>query len=140
MTPWAVTPEKIDSVIQRIIVAARPRKIIVFGSVVRGELHGDSDLDLLVVTREESENPRAESVQLRRALRGISMPVDVLVISEGRLAQLADEPGLIYREAIRHGWVVYSDPQAEHGGTKSRLSLRSSCSREKSRHLVPDYS
>jgi len=35
------------------------------------------------------------------------MPVDILVISAGKLAELADKPGLIYREILRTGRVVY---------------------------------
>jgi hypothetical protein len=45
----------------------------------------------------------------RRALRGISMPMDILVIPEKRLQELADQPGLVYREAVRHGQVVYAE-------------------------------
>ncbi len=104
---WAVTPEKIDAAVQRIISVARPRKVILFGSAVRGEANIHSDLDILVVTRDEIESPRKESVRIRRALRGIVMPMDILVISEKRLEELADQPGLIYREALRRGRVVY---------------------------------
>ena len=33
--------------------------------------------------------------------------LDILVVSEKRLKELADQPGLIYREALRRGKVVY---------------------------------
>ena len=59
------------------------------------------------MTRAEVESPRKESVRIRQALRGLSMPMDILVISEGRLKELGDRPGLIYREALRSGKVVY---------------------------------
>ena len=86
---------------------ARPRKIILFGSVVRGTANTDSDLDILVVTSEDVRSCREESVRIRRALRGTSMPMDILVISEARLHELGDRAGLVYREALRHGRVVY---------------------------------
>jgi hypothetical protein len=35
------------------------------------------------------------------------MPMDILVVSESKLTALADAPGLIYREALRTGKVVY---------------------------------
>ena len=105
--PWAVTPEKIDATVKRIVSVARPRKVILFGSAVQGGMHLHSDLDVLVVTGDEFTSPRKESVRIRRALRGISMPMDILVIPEKRLQELADQPGLVYREAIRHGKVVY---------------------------------
>ncbi|HXG17909.1 MAG TPA: nucleotidyltransferase domain-containing protein [Methylomirabilota bacterium] len=104
---WTITPEKIDAAIKRIVSVAHPRKVILFGSVVAGKPDIHSDVDILVVTRDEIESSREESVRIRRALRGITMPMDILVIPEKRLQELADQPGLVYREAIRHGRVVY---------------------------------
>jgi predicted nucleotidyltransferase len=107
MTPWMVTPEKVEAAVARIRDLVRPRKLIIFGSYVRGLAKPDSDLDILVVTRDEVEDPRRESARIRRALRGISMCMDVLVVSESRLRELSQVPGLIYREALDKGRVVY---------------------------------
>ena len=57
--PWALTPEKVEAVVQRLIAVARPRKIILFGSYVRGHVGRDSDLDVLVVTEDRLAKPRA---------------------------------------------------------------------------------
>lgn len=108
---WAVTTQKVQAVVRRIIETSRPRKVILFGSYVRGNMHRDSDLDILVVARDDIENPRKESVRIRRALKGISMPMDILVVPEGRLRDVVDSPGLIYREAVRHGEVVYESEE-----------------------------
>ena len=70
----------------------------------------DSDVDILVVIEDETVSPRQESVRIRRELADISMPMDILVVSERRLAELVHAPGLIYREALRHGMVVYESP------------------------------
>ena len=105
--PWAVTPEKVEQAVRRLVDAGHPRKVILFGSYVRGEAHRDSDLDVLVVTDNGVTNARKESARLRAALRGIRMCVDVLVVREGDFNRLKDQLGLIYREAFRHGKVVY---------------------------------
>lgn len=104
---WAVTPEKIEEAVRQIVHVGRPRRVILFGSAARGETTVNSDADFLVVTAEDVSSPRRESVRIRRALRGLPMPMDILVISERRLRVLADQPGLIYREALRHGKTVY---------------------------------
>ncbi len=104
---WAITPEKIEEAVQKIVQFEQPRKIILFGSAARGDTNINSDVDFLVVTRNEVLSPRKESVRIRQALRGISMPMDILVISENRLQQVADQPGLVYREALRHGKILY---------------------------------
>ena len=108
---WTITPEKVQAVVQKIIEVSRPRKLILFGSYVNGNIHLNSDLDVLVVTGNEIDNPRRESVRIRRALKGILMSMDILVVPENRLKELADTPGLIYREAIKNGKVVYESPQ-----------------------------
>jgi len=105
--PWEVTPQKVQAAVDRIVETARPRRIILFGSYVRGQMHRDSDLDILVIADDPVDNPRQESVRIRRALRGIGMPMDILVVADRRLRELADAPGLIYREALREGKVVY---------------------------------
>lgn len=105
--PWAVTPQKVETLVQRLIAAARPRKIILFGSYVRGEVGRDSDLDVVVVTGDDVENPRAESVRLRRCVRDVDMPVDILVVPVSTFNRLRNAPGLIYREACEHGRLAY---------------------------------
>lgn len=105
--PWAVTADKVAAVVRRLVVAARPRRIILFGSYARGTVHRDSDLDVLVVTGDEVANPRAESVRLRAAVGDIDMPMDILVVPESRFEALRHTPGLIYREACEHGQLAY---------------------------------
>lgn len=104
---WSVTPQKVRLAVERMIEAGRPRKIFVFGSYPRGEADADSDLDLLVVTDDSVTDSRAESVRLRRALRGIPMAVDILVVAESFFEAHRATPGLIYRDVIEGGQLVY---------------------------------
>ncbi len=104
---WTITPEKVQTAVQKIIEVSRPRKLILFGSYVRGRMNTNSDLDILVVTGDEIEDPRKESVRIRRALKGIIMSMDILVVPESKLEELATTPGLIYKEAIKNGRVIY---------------------------------
>jgi len=107
---WLVTPEKVNAVVGRLVEVGRPRKIILFGSYVRGEITPDSDLDVLVVTGDDVEDARQESVRLRSAMRGILMPMDILAVQESVFHRLKDKIGLIYGEALRNGKVVYDAP------------------------------
>jgi predicted nucleotidyltransferase len=106
-----VTPEKVQTAVDTIAAFVHPRKIIIFGSYVRGDATEDSDLDILVVTIDDEINPRKESIRIRRELRDIDMPMDIIVIPENILKQLADVPGLIYREIVREGEIVYESPE-----------------------------
>ena len=111
---WAVTPEKVDAVVRRLIEAGRPRKIFLFGSYVRGQTHRDSDLDVLVVTDDKVENTRKESARLRSAVSDIHMPMDILVIPISEYERLRDRWDLIYYEATQNGRVVYDRPATFH--------------------------
>lgn len=104
---WEITSEKVQKVISKIIEISNPRKLILFGSYVRGNHHVNSDLDILVVAGNEIDNPRKEGIRIRRALKGINMPMDILVVPENKLEELIATPGLIYREAVSKGKVVY---------------------------------
>ena len=104
---WQITPEKVQAVVQRLIQIGRPKKIILFGSYVRGDATRDSDLDGLVVAGDEVESPRRESVRLRSSVSDINMPMDILVVPYSRFEALREKLGLIYREADRRGKVVY---------------------------------
>ena len=103
---WAVTPEKIREAVRRIVEAAHPVRIILFGSHARGEAGADSDLDLVVVEREVPDR-YAEMVRLDRALKGLIMGVDILVIGAKDFEEWSDTPGSVYRAARREGKVVY---------------------------------
>jgi uncharacterized protein len=86
--------------------AARPNRIILFGSYGRGAPHEDSDLDFLVILPEVS-NRRQEMVRLRRVLRPLRIPVDVLVVSEAVFGEWSGTPGNVLFEAAQEGKVLY---------------------------------
>lgn len=106
LPPWAVTPEKIDEAVRRIVASAQPLKVIVFGSQSRGDATSDSDLDIVVIEREVKDR-FAEMVRLNRSLRGLLMAVDILVIGERDFEQWAATPGSVYYTASREGRVAY---------------------------------
>lgn len=89
----------------RIADAAPGATLIVFGSHARGEANRHSDLDLLVVERDVAD-PAAESVRLRRALRGIPSPIDVVVVSQGYVDDWRDVRGSLVHAAMSEGRVV----------------------------------
>lgn len=96
----------LEEITRRILSVADPEQIILFGSHARGEAGPDSDLDLLVVEK-GVEAPRQASVRLRRALRGLLVPIDVVVVTPEQIERHRDTVGLLYGPALREGNVIY---------------------------------
>lgn len=101
-----ITPEQIRRAVDRLAQAAHPERILLFGSHARGEAREDSDLDLLVI---ESEVPdrAAEMVRLRRVLRPLRIPADILVYSRDDVTRWGDQPGSALYWALQEGKTVY---------------------------------
>ena len=86
--------------------AARPQRIILFGSYARGRPTDQSDVDFLVVEDEVSD-VAGEMVRLRRLLSPMRIPVDVLVVSREQFDEWSDTPGNVLHEAAAEGKVIY---------------------------------
>ena len=96
----------IPEITRRILSVSQPLKIILFGSYARGDYGPDSDLDLLVVL-EGIESTRTESNRLRRVLRGLLTPIDVLVATPEQIEKHRKSIGLIYQPVLEEGKVIY---------------------------------
>ena len=103
-----ISPQILDQVVAQIVDVAHPEKIILFGSFARGDAKEDSDLDLLVIKREVTAR-RKESTNIRRALRPLRVPVDILVFSMDEVKRYGDIMGTVLYPALREGKVVYSE-------------------------------
>jgi len=93
-------------IVNRVFRAMKPNKIFLFGSAASDEMGPDSDIDLLIITQ-DVENPRVQSVQIRRQLRGLPFPFDILVRSQEQYDRFKDVVGSIFYTALKHGQVLY---------------------------------
>jgi predicted nucleotidyltransferase len=89
------------------VAAARPKQIILFGSHARGDADDHSDIDLLVVESAVADRYE-EMIRLNRALKGLVMPVDLLVVSEQEFEQRSVTPGTVEHNARFEGRVLYA--------------------------------
>jgi predicted nucleotidyltransferase len=96
----------VDEITRRIVATAHPQRILLFGSMARGQSNADSDLDMLVIVRGPVHRRKIEQ-QIYANLHGITIPVDVVVATEEDINKFGDRIGSIYRPALREGKVVY---------------------------------
>ena len=95
---------------ERVIEMAKakidPILMIVFGSVAKGTAGDDSDLDLILI-KESDENRLIRSAKARVALKGSSIPIDIIVFTPEEFEkELSDEYSLVY-EAMATGRIVH---------------------------------
>jgi predicted nucleotidyltransferase len=98
--------EAIETAVRRLVAAANPRKVILFGSYAEGKATSESDLDLLVIEHEVTSK-RKEMVRLRKAIGSVGLSVDVLVYSEEEVADWGHLPGTALYWAMKEGKVLY---------------------------------
>jgi predicted nucleotidyltransferase len=98
--------EKIDAAVRILADAAKPARIVMFGSYARGDADEGSDLDLLVIEPQVEDRAR-EMVRLGRLLEPLRIPVDILVYSTDDVARWGHQPGSALYWALREGTVMH---------------------------------
>ena len=93
-------------VIRRVVEAAQPDKIVLFGSAARGEMGPNSDLDLLVIKGGKFNRGRV-TTEIYRHLAGAEAAVDVVVVTPKTSSAIRDSPSWLIYPAMREGKVVY---------------------------------
>lgn len=100
-----ISQEKINSAARLLMSSGTAVKVILFGSYARGDAGEDSDVDFLVVEKHVPSKVKA-MVRLRRALRPLQLPVDVMVVSEDDIEQWGRLPGTALYWALKEGKVL----------------------------------
>lgn len=96
----------IEEIVDRILAVTQAERIIIFGSAATGRMTRDSDIDLLVL-KSASDNPRRETVRVRRALSGLGYPFDIIVMATDRFEESKGVIGGIAFPAHKYGKVIY---------------------------------
>lgn len=96
----------LKEVTRRIVDSVKPRRVLLFGSAVRGRMTRDSDFDMLVVMREPAHRRRTAQ-KIYRNLHGTGIAVDIVVATEKDLKEYSKRSGTILKSALQEGRVIY---------------------------------
>jgi len=103
MSAALVPPELLDPV----LAYFRPRRVILFGSVARGEAGPDSDIDLLVVVDDDTPAEKVTIKAGRESRRPYRLPADVIPVREEIWRRFSRVVGTLPYAARTEGIVVY---------------------------------
>jgi uncharacterized protein len=102
----ALDPEIIDQIVSRVTTAVHPLRVVLFGSAARGEMGPGSDVDLLIVVPDGTHR-RDASRKAFRALSGLGIAKDVIVVTESDVKEFGENPSLVIKPALEEGREVY---------------------------------
>ncbi len=98
---------QLDVILERVIDAVHPLRVVLFGSAARDEMTPDSDVDLLVVMPNGTHRRRTMEY-LHTQFSGLPFPIEVVVATPDDLEQYGESVGLIYRAALEEGRELYA--------------------------------
>jgi predicted nucleotidyltransferase len=93
--------------VRRVVQAAQPIRVVLFGSAARCDLGPDSDLDLLVVV-EGPVHRRHLAQRIHGTFFGLGVPIDVVVVTAQDLEGMANQKGTVLASALSEGRQVYA--------------------------------
>jgi len=97
----------VSQIVQKIVVAVKPSKIILFGSMTRSSATQVNDMDLLVVVADGASCSDTAKV-IYHALHAFPFPVDVVVATPKLLDTHRNNIGLIYHNILKEGLEIYA--------------------------------
>ena len=103
-----ISNELIDGIKKRLVDAFAPEKIILFGSQARGTADERSDVDILVICSFAGKRRRL-MLEMDRALQGLGLARDIMVLTPEEFERDRHIPGTIARPAWREGRVLYEN-------------------------------
>jgi len=82
-----------------------PQRIILFGSVARGEADADSDMDVLVI--KDTTDPFVHRLEAMAKLCPLGVHANILVYTPDELRQMIDDGNPFILQALQEGRTVY---------------------------------
>ncbi len=101
-----VAEQVLHEAVKRLVERFEPTRIILFGSQARGTADDRSDVDLLVICPVAGKR-RDLMVAMDRALSGLGIARDVIVLTPEEFERDRHIPGTIARPASAEGKVLY---------------------------------
>ena len=103
-----VSEKTIQEAAGRLVEGFHPKRIILFGSYARGTADKHSDVDFLVISEAVKKGNRLKLMtEMDRALRGLGIAKDIVILTPYEFEEDKDIPGTIARYVSKEGRLLY---------------------------------
>ena len=99
-------PAILADIVKAVVRAAKPEKIVLFGSAARGEMGPDSDYDLLVIKGGKFNRRRLLTI-IYDQLSDTDVGVDVVLATPVEVERYRGSHCMVICPAMREGKVIY---------------------------------
>jgi predicted nucleotidyltransferase len=96
----------LEHIVEDIVAHYNPEKIILFGSLAKGNVQEFSDIDLVIIKK--TDKPFYDRLREVATLCSYDVGVDFLVYTPEEYAQLTRAKGFVRDEIIKKGKVLYA--------------------------------
>lgn len=104
---FAVAEDALQRIVDRLVAEFRPSAILLFGSQAYGVPHPNSDVDVLVVVRDDDELTFEHHRRGYACMRGVGVPVELHFCRAATLERFGDVIGSYYRDIKHRGRRLY---------------------------------
>jgi predicted nucleotidyltransferase len=116
--------QELERIIGILVERYQPEKLILFGSLVSGEVRQWSDINLLVI-KETEKRPLDRALEVYSLLADYKEPIDIIVYTPAEVDLLVNEGSSFVAEILTKGKLLYETlmargPQPSH---ENRLSF-----------------
>lgn len=98
----------LDEITKRLIDLYQPMEIFLYGSHAWGAPSKDSDIDLCIVLKDSDKSQADRIRDGLRALEGIRIPIDLLVLTENEIEDRKEHPSTLIFKIIHQGKKLYA--------------------------------
>lgn len=99
--------EILNTIVNRIVEASNPIRIVLFGSAAKGKMTETSDFDIMVVVKDGTHR-RKTAQQLYKSISDIGFATDIIVVCESDVELYKDEISSVIHPAINEGRILYA--------------------------------
>jgi len=108
----AITEQKIQEVVDKVVKEYQPEKIILFGSWAWGEPQEDSDIDLFIVKKTDRPS-REVAREIDGSISPRPFPIDFIVYTPEEVEESINKKrNLFIEDIVRNGKVLYTKPES----------------------------